>query len=94
MLIHNDKKFSIGIVVVCVAYPVLPEYFITLSVKRKPRSNDKKPLAQSHIYPSPLIQSKNGFIGELTAGIAHEISEPLNFVGIILLKSVGNLLMK
>jgi hypothetical protein len=47
----------------------------------------KKPkIGQGHvlrtqIHPSPTHPiRKNGFLGELTAGIAHEIQNPLNFV--------------
>ena len=49
--------------------------------KQKAKLKLNKAYDELKIHPSPTHPiRKNGFLGELTAGIAHEIQNPLNFV--------------
>jgi len=49
--------------------------------KQRAKNNIEKAYAELKTSQAQLIQSeKMAFFGELTAGIAHEIQNPLNFV--------------
>ncbi|WP_228779829.1 sensor histidine kinase [Aquiflexum lacus] len=89
--LDENKLFSLVIISVYVAIPVFTTFYIArqnidllknLSFLVKERTNElEKSLFELKSTQAQLIQSeKMASLGELTAGIAHEIQNPLNFV--------------
>ncbi len=73
------RNFSAGMLVLVLLFAGIVYY--RYKMKQKANAVLEKTLADLHATQSQLIQSeKMASLGELTAGIAHEIQNPLNFV--------------
>ncbi len=74
--VRNLQYFAIGLSLLIAIF-----LFITTRQKQKAKSKIEKAYSELQSTQSQLIQSeKMASLGELTAGIAHEIQNPLNFV--------------
>src|SRR5688572_22818440 len=80
---RDENKIKIAILLAVILIFLLIAFFLWRNNKQKQKAKNKIEKAYSHLKStqSQLIQSeKMASLGEITAGIAHEIQNPLNFV--------------